>query len=178
MPTGFKFQEFYLEKIPPEYIKEKPETEWVKKMVGKLNLSAVYLDEDKAEWTINLFNMENEEEARIFYDQHFSRGKQEIIEKLKQAEGTPSKEADVLQSLLNMSGNFEPVKIGPNNGWLVENKMKNLGEISFRASYYIVTIATTKLGQKELLIQLAGSLQMDKIIKNKEMFIPSSSTNK
>jgi len=172
LPTGFKFQEFYLEKIPEEYIKEKPQSEWVKKMVGKMNLSAVYIDKDKAEWTINLFNMGNEEEAKNIYDEHFSRGKEKILEKLNQSRQNSPEEAKSLQLLLDMGGHFKRIRINSYEGWLVENKMKNISELSFRASYYIVTIAVTKLEQKDILIQLAESLQIEKIIKNREIIVP------
>jgi len=166
LPAGLKFRQLYLEKIPPEYVSEKIKSEWAKKMVGKINVSAVYVDDYNVEWTINLFNLENEQEAKVIYDNLYSRPKQEILDKIKASEKKSSKGVKVLKSILEMSGDFEPIQIGSYKGWLVENRMKNICELNFRASYYLIAITVSKLGQKDILIELAESLQIDKIIVN------------
>lgn len=175
LPAGLKFRQLYLERIPPEYVSEKIKSEWAKKMVGKINISAVYVDEYNTEWTINLFNLENEQEAKEIYDNLYSKPKQEILKKLKESEKKSSKEAELLKSILEITGNFEPIRIGPYKGWLVENRLRNIYELNFRASYYLITITVSRPEQKDILIELAKSLQIDKIIKSKKTESPLNS---
>ncbi len=174
LPTGFRFMEFHLEKIPPEYIKKKFSSDWSKKMVGKLNLSAVYLDEENTEWSIQLFNLKTEKEAKIIYDEYFSKHNKEIIKKIEEAKNNSSEDTELFRALYDLSVNIEKIKIGPYKGWLIENKMKRLGEVSYRVSYYIITVSVAGLGRKKTLIELAESLRINEILKNKKIKMPDT----
>jgi len=170
LPFGLKFQEFYLEKIPPEYVSEKTKAKWAKKMVGKMNITAIYLDKENTQWTINLFNLENEQEAKTIYDNLYSKPKQEIMDKLEK--NPNSKESERLKSILEITGEFEPIYVGKYKGWFIQNRLENIEEINFRTSYYLITISVSKQRQKENLIKLANTLQIDKILKSNQITSP------
>jgi hypothetical protein len=143
--------ELYIEKITEQYLKEKGQTEWAKMMLGKLNICAIYLDDQKLYWNINLFNLETEENAKKMYNELYSNPKEKLLKYKNE------------KSFIKLYGAIEKITIKGYNGWLIENKIKNLSEINFRVKNYIITVSVNKIEIKEKLLDFANLLNLEKI---------------